>query len=245
MALRQSMESSGVWLFRWRSYLPLALLVPVLWALALPSPWPGGGLPFWWQLLCFGVSLLGLVIRVWAVGHAPHGTSGRNTRAQVADELNTTGIYSVVRHPLYLGNYLMWLGVAMLPGSIAVVTIVSLAFWVYYERIMLAEEAFLRERFGATFERWAERTPAFLPATRGFVPARLPFSARSVLRREYSGLAALTTLFPLFVALKDLFRFRHVQTHPFWWAVLAIGAVTYLVLRTLKRRTKVLDVSGR
>ena len=38
--------------------------------------------------------------------------------------------------------------------------IYSLAFWIYYERIMFAEEAFLRQKFGETYRRWAATTPS-------------------------------------------------------------------------------------
>ena len=62
--------------------------------------------------------------------------------------LNTSGLYSVVRHPLYLGNYLMWLGVALFSRTWWAPVIVSLVFWLYYERIMFAEEEFLRRQFG-------------------------------------------------------------------------------------------------
>lgn len=64
-----------------------------------------------WAWSCIAVSLFGLLIRAVTIGFTPKGTSGRNTKeGQVAEVLNTKGIYSVVRHPLYLGNYFMWLG---------------------------------------------------------------------------------------------------------------------------------------
>jgi len=63
------------------------------------------------ELIFLGVSILGETIRIFTVGYAPRNTSGRNTIAgQIADELNTSGIYSLVRHPLYLGNFFIWLG---------------------------------------------------------------------------------------------------------------------------------------
>jgi hypothetical protein len=83
-------------------------------------------------------------------------------------------MYSVVRHPLYLGNYFQWLGVAMLPRNPWVAVTVSLVFWIYYERIMFAEEEYLRRSFGSEFEEWAARTPAFIPDFAQWVPAACP-----------------------------------------------------------------------
>ncbi|MBW6498500.1 MAG: DUF1295 domain-containing protein [Bacteroidales bacterium] len=66
------------------------------------------------MVICLFFCLLGFGIRIYIVGHTPKNTSGRNTSGQLADELNTTGVYSVVRHPLYLGNFFMWLGMAVI-----------------------------------------------------------------------------------------------------------------------------------
>ena len=111
---------------------------------------------------------------------APAGTSGRNTREQVANTLNRTGIYSVVRHPLYLGNYLIILGFALWPHVWWLIVLTSCFYALYYERIMLAEENFLRQRFGETFEKWSAQTPAFLPKFRGWKPSAVPFCWRTV-----------------------------------------------------------------
>ena len=116
MALQEELESQGNWLFRYRSFLPIAIVV-VGWAMYLrrelhPEEFPLF-LPEYEHLylaVAMAVGLLGLAVRVYTVGFSPRNTSGRNTKVgQVADTLNQTGIYSVVRHPLYLGNFLMWL----------------------------------------------------------------------------------------------------------------------------------------
>ena len=52
------------------------------------------------------VSLFGLAVRVRTAGHTPDRTS---------DEPNTTGIYSVMRNPLYVGDLFKWPGIALLP----------------------------------------------------------------------------------------------------------------------------------
>ena len=62
------------------------------------------------------VSLFGLAVRVRTAGHTPDRTSDRRTaEGQVPDEPNTTGIYSVMRNPLYVGDLFKWPGIALLP----------------------------------------------------------------------------------------------------------------------------------
>ena len=98
------------------------------------------------------------------VGYVPRGTSGRNTRKQVAEVLNTTGMYSVVRHPLYVGNFIMWLGISLFFHLWWFTLLIALIFWVYYEKIMYAEEAFLEEKFGEQFLALGRKNPAFYPS---------------------------------------------------------------------------------
>lgn len=251
MALREELERSGAWLFRWRSYVPLVLLVPTVLALR-GFTYPNGShrLDVVWELLCLSVAGVGLAIRAATVGCTPGGTSGRNTAdGQIADVLNTTGLYSLVRHPLYLGNYLLWLGPALLPRVWWLPVFVSLAFALYYERIMYAEEAFLRRKFGADFERWANATPAFWPLAAGWRArwreAALPFSARNVLRREYSGLFGVVVTFTVLELLAERTATGTWRLEAWWIALLAASALLYLTLRWCKRHTQLLCVDGR
>lgn len=244
--LGEQLEREGAWLFRHRSYLPV-----VLFALEIPAIWNHPGLfgntapARAWGVGCLLVSLLGLAIRAKTVGHTPRGTSGRNTRSQIAQALNTTGMYSVVRHPLYVGNFFMWLGVALVARSVWLTLVVALAFWLYYERIMLAEEAFLRERFGEGYLEWARRTPAFIPRLSGWQRPTLPFSARTVLRREYSGLLAIVGSIAGLEWIGAWSGGTGTRPDPLWTALLLTGGVVYVLLRTLKRHTRYLHVDGR
>ncbi len=103
MALIEEMENSGAWLFRWRSYLPLfALIVLVVLMKDFSYPYNDHHFDMIWELFCLSISFMGLGIRALTIGQTPRRTSGRNTKKQVAESLNTTGIYSLVRHPLYL-----------------------------------------------------------------------------------------------------------------------------------------------
>ena len=60
-------------------------------------------------------------------------------------------------------------------------------YWLYYERIMFAEERFLEGKFGKAYMDWSLKAPAFIPRLGQFVKASVPFSMTTVLRREYTG----------------------------------------------------------
>ena len=236
MALREELEATGTWLFQKRSYLPLLVIVPVLWSLRSYEYPEGGRLAdVLWEMTCLLVGLIGLAIRCYTVGHVAQGTSGRTTRAPTADTLNVTGMYSIVRHPLYLGNYFMWLGPALFPRSLSTVLIVTLIFWLYYERIMLAEESYLRARFGATFEAWAARTPAILPRLASWAPPHQPFSVYAVLKRESSGLLGLVWVMALLELAGELAVTGHVTLDPLWIALVSPAVALVLVMRVSRR----------
>ena len=198
-----------------------------------------------WEIACIMVSVAGELLRSYTVGYVPRNTSGRNVMDQLADELNTKGIYSVIRHPLYVGNFLMWLGPVFFLRSVWWVIIFFLAYWIYYERIIFAEEQYLRRKFGETYDSWAFRVKAVIPSFRHYVRAELPFSLRNVLKREYN---SITNLFLVF-ALLDLFRNLAVTgrlyLEPMYITLLVAALIFWAVIRYLVKRTKFLYVEGR
>jgi protein-S-isoprenylcysteine O-methyltransferase Ste14 len=245
MALYEEFQSQGNWLFRWRSYLPLPLIL--LAAMAMRQfhlPFGSLRLHEIWEESCLAVSFFGLIVRVVTIGFAPPRTSGRNTQSQIADQLNTSGIYSIVRHPLYLGNFLIGLGISLVIWVWWLPVIYTLAFCIYYERIMFAEEQFLRQKFGKVFEAWALATPAFWPRLAQWRRPNRSFSIRKVLRREYTGLLVVIASHSAIEFAEHWIWSKDYATETFWIFLFGTGTGAYLVLRTLKRRTHWLDVAG-
>jgi protein-S-isoprenylcysteine O-methyltransferase Ste14 len=247
MPLREELEANGNWLFVRRSWLPI-LLYPF--ALAVLYFYVDEIYPrmidLTWCLVCLLVSLSGLWVRIITIGYVPTGTSGRNTDGgQIADVLNQKGIYSTVRHPLYLGNFLMWLGLFMYLSIWWFVVICCLMYWLYYERIMIAEEEFLRRKYGAQYELWASKTPAFIPNFSLWKSADLSFSVKTVLKREYNGLLAVAITFTLFNIIVHYLYDGSFRVDLFWLVVFIVSFLLFLILRTLKRSTRLLHVDGR
>jgi len=247
MALREEFESLGNWLFRWRSYMPLLLIGLFLLAFKhFGYPVGSHNVDRAWELFCLFISFSGLAVRMYTVGCAPHGTSGRNVKAQRANFLNTTGMYSIVRHPLYLGNFLIWFGIALSIRSWWFITLTALIFWVYYEKIMFAEEEFLRKQYGDSFLKWANETPVFLPIQLGkWKPAGLPFKLKNALRREYSGFFAIVTTYTVLEIVEELIADHRLELDPMWAVLFVLSLMIYLTLMFLKKKTKFLDVQGR
>ncbi len=248
MALREDMEKQGNWLFRWRSYLPL-LGIPVF-IIALRQSGIleekfGDSVGDFWGNCAIIISFLGLIIRCITAGYAPRGTSGRNTKSQVAEILNTTGMYSISRNPLYLGNFIIVLGITLFIQVWWLALLVWFGFWLYYERIIFTEEEFLRSKFKDQFMEWAKVTPIVIPRFRNWKKPELGFSFKTVFRREFSTyFSIVVTFFFLEIATNFLTK-KRFAVHYSWLIFFIISLGIYLAFCILKKKTKLLNVTGR
>lgn len=247
------MVRQGNWLFRWRSYLPLILL-PVAISVFQYSGWMtelfGGTVEEAYDYLCLVIAFVGLGIRIGTVGFVPAGTSGRNTSAQNAAALNTTGFYSQMRHPLYFANFLVFIAFVLLLKSLVFTLFAAVAYFIYYERIMLAEENFLESLYGQKYRDWAAKTPAFLPRLSGWVAPALRFSWRSAAGREFHTVLLIAAVFFLVEMLGGMLVEGQslkvwLEEEPFWTWLIVSSAAIYLILRLIKKRTRWLMVAGR
>jgi len=233
------MIKQGNWLFRYRSWLPLILL-----GFALIGMWIERDVYSWsyfpYTILCILVALFGQFVRIVAVGYAADRTSGRNTKQQVADEINQTGIYSLMRHPLYVGNFFMWLGIALYTRIWWIVLVFLFVYWLYYERIIMAEEAFLEGKFGADYLAYADVINCIIPEFGTYESPRYHFRIKKVLRQENSGLFGLVLVFMFFEVFQNLVHSGQFKISTFWIVSGNITAWLYLALRILKKLTRIL-----
>lgn len=246
--ITDTIARQGDWLFRWRSYVLLAFIPLGIYAISTPEPIEanfGEVADRTWEILCILLAFIGLGVRMLTIGHTPHGTSGRNTKEQIADTLNTTGMYSITRNPLYLGNAITYMALAAFTQSLCFTLVMALFLVIYLERIIATEEKYLAAKFGEEYRAWTARVPVFFPKFSLWSPSALTFSMRNVLRREYSGFFAIIAAAVAINYAHEAFGEGEAEIGAYWTALFIVGATVYVVLRSLKKHTNLLTVEGR
>jgi protein-S-isoprenylcysteine O-methyltransferase Ste14 len=76
------------------------------------------------------------------------------------------GVFGMVRHPIYLGSVLFYLGMIIFTLSLAAVG-VWLAILVFYHYISLYEERLLLAKFGNDYAEYMKKVPMWLPRLKG------------------------------------------------------------------------------
>jgi protein-S-isoprenylcysteine O-methyltransferase Ste14 len=109
------------------------------------------------------LSVLGVAFSLWAIV-----TLGRHydlvPEVHEDHELIRRGPYALVRHPVYTGLALHFVGVCLATGNALLIAgTLLLSFPAFYLRAR-AEEALLRERFGAEYEKYAREVPMLVPS---------------------------------------------------------------------------------
>ncbi len=164
-------------LARLRVFLGFVFAALVMW-LATPT----------WRSLALGaaIAILGEGLRVWAAGHL-----------EKSKEVTRSGPYRYTRHPLYLGSSLIGIGLAVAAHHLTVTVVIVSYLLATLTAAMRSEEAHLREKFGDTYDAYAEKRAA---------PVDRPFTwARAIHNREHHTMAGLLAGFAL-LAVKIVFR---------------------------------------
>jgi len=118
------------------------------------------------------ITVVGEALRVWAAGHVEKSL-----------EVTSSGPYRYTRHPLYLGSTIIGIGIAVAAAHLWL----GLAIVGYLASTLTAarraEEAHLREKFGAAYDQYAARTAP--------MSARAFSWGRAWRNREHHALAGL------------------------------------------------------
>ena len=235
------MVALGNFLFRFRTTLspclPLLLLLPG--PVVLPDPFVAA-------LIGFVVALVGQVVRGTTIGLEYIVRGGRNHRIY-ADTLVTEGLFRHTRNPMYVGKFLMVLGAGIASNHWFALLAFTGAYSLMYQAVTLAEEAYLRGKFGAAFDEYCRRVPRWWPRLAGLRAtfAAMRFNWTRVLIKEYS--APLGWTLPIvLIGLWNIHQTTGLDARPVavavLWTLLGAVALIWLTLGTLKK-TRVLRLA--
>jgi protein-S-isoprenylcysteine O-methyltransferase Ste14 len=186
------------------------------------------------------IALIGQAFRVATIGLDYIVRGGRN-RQVYADDLVTGGLFSHCRNPLYVGNYLILVGVGVASCSLIFIFIIlplmALAYWA----IIAAEENFLRNKFGDVFDAYCARVSRlfFKPTGLGATLHGMKFHWPRVVVKEYGTTFAWTVGYVLVVMQNAWLSGDYALSSPLiisLWTALGVIIVLYSVSRFLKKR---------
>ncbi|MCI0527990.1 MAG: isoprenylcysteine carboxylmethyltransferase family protein [Nitrospira sp.] len=121
------------------------------------------------------IILIGEGIRIWSSGYI--------TKNQM---LVQDGPYAFMRHPLYLGTFVIGLGFAIMGAKISLIVLYLIAFTIIYFSTIAEEEESLRHRFGNEFFEYARQVPLFVPLPTAAMSGQTKFQWQRVMgHREY------------------------------------------------------------
>jgi protein-S-isoprenylcysteine O-methyltransferase Ste14 len=237
------MISIGNFFFRYRNFLflflYLALFIPS--SLLFSPAYLGPYYYIWPVTIGLIITVSGQLIRGATIGLAYIIRGGKEGKVY-AEELVTGGIFNHCRNPLYVGNILMLCGVGVLSNSLLYVLVFIPFFLFVYQTIVLAEENFLRNKFGEQYNRYANAVNRWLPSLHGISATfkSMHFKWRRWILKEYNTqyiwLSGITLIL--------LFKYPELTHHDIKLRntllaiILPLLGFTYLFVRYLKKSGK-------
>ena len=188
------------------------------------------------------VAVTGQGLRAVTIGLDYIIRGGRNQQVY-AEKLVQGGIFAHCRNPLYVGNFLILLGVGISSNSLIFLAAVIPIFLFAYWAIIAAEEAFLRGQFGDEFTAYRNRVNRLMPSLAGLDKTLqgMRFNWRRLVTAEY-GTTYIWMAAIILLALKNLWFSGGYQEHQnsarALWTLLLLVTVAYGIARYLKKSSR-------
>jgi protein-S-isoprenylcysteine O-methyltransferase Ste14 len=234
------MVAIGNFFFKYRNWIFILFYA----ALFIPS-WPlfsrerfGEHYYIWPIAIGLIITVTGQLIRGLTIGLAYIVRGGKEGKPY-AEGLVTEGIFTHARNPLYVGNILMLLGVGILANSLFYVGIMMPVFLFIYQAIVLAEENFLRGKFGPGFDAYCRKVNRWIPDLRGIgrTLGSMGFNWKRWILKEHTTqfiwLIGITLL--LFLNYPELTNFDKDFRNLLIGIILGVLLLIYILIRFLKK----------
>jgi protein-S-isoprenylcysteine O-methyltransferase Ste14 len=209
------------------------------------SPEYFGAYYFLWPIIIgLFITVTGQAIRGATIGLAYIVRGGKEGKVY-AEDLVTTGIFSHCRNPLYVGNVLMLLGVGVLANSLIYVFVVMPIFFFIYQAIVLAEENFLRNKFGEGFNEYCRHVNRWIPnlSKIGATFNKMEFKWKRWILKEYNTQAVWLIGIVLILLFKypQLTNYDEQKRNTLAFILVPFLGLCYLFVRWLKKSKRMVE----
>ncbi|HYF30351.1 MAG TPA: isoprenylcysteine carboxylmethyltransferase family protein [Chitinophagaceae bacterium] len=240
------MVAIGNFFFKYRNLLFIFLYA----LLFIPSPalfqeeYLGPKYWIWPIIIGLFITISGQLIRGATIGLAYIIRGGKDGKVY-ADDLVTQGLFNHCRNPLYVGNILMLLGVGVLSNSLLYVVVIMPLFMLIYHAIVLAEENFLRNKFGESYAVYCKKVNRWLPSFAGLSTTfnSMEFKWKRWILKEYN----TQYLWLTGIALLLLLKYPQITDHDtrlrntLLGIILPVLLLLYLYVRYLKKSKRLVE----
>jgi len=215
----------GAACFRFRAFsvVPVILLIYFIF-----DPMDTGSFNPILNTLGFLLALTGAATRIISAGYARPFTSGRENYLK-AESLNTSGFYSIVRNPLYVGNFLVYNGVLVAYSSPAALAFFNAFFIVNYYFIILSEENYLENQFGEKYREYRRAVPKVIPRFTLYRKNDHPFSLARAVYKEKNTTCYWIFFYAVSLLVKQ-YKFNDSTIERFWLHAIPVLALFMLNL---------------
>lgn len=239
----------GNFFFKYRNWIFILFYA----ALFIPSPrlffYNTFGEKYYYGPIFIGllITISGQLIRGLTIGLAYIKRGGKDKKPY-ADGLVTEGIFNHCRNPLYVGNILMLLGVGILANSLIYVAIVIPVFLFIYQAIVLAEEHYLRNKFGLGYEAYCKDVNRWWPKLSGIgqTMSSMKFNWRRWIINEHSTQFIWLTGITLVLLFSYPELTNHDESHRNILAAFLVVflGIVYLMVRFLRKTGRLRDTGN-
>ncbi len=209
-----------------------AIFVPV---------WPAGdqGRDLNLDMVGLAIGLFGIGLRYVVIGLAYIKRGGLNKQIY-AKSLVTTGLFAHCRNPLYVGNFLMMIGLIIVHNSPWMYALGVPFFAISFLAITLAEEQYLQSRFGQEYVEYCRKVPRFMFRPIGLAATLkgMRFDWRKAINKEHGTTMTWTTTLLALLAWERITHLGIEESRSWINGLLTIWAATvvaYVITRVLKK----------
>ncbi len=223
---------TGNFLFKYRSFTPVPLILVVF---IFFRPVEFGENNFLITIAGVLVMILGELIRVFAVGFSFAGTSGRENFLR-ADHLNSSGIYSVVRNPLYIGNLFIYSGILLIYSNMYALIFFDVLLIIQYFFIVKAEEDFLLRTYGKEYAKYKEVTNSVFPTIKKYIKPENKFNSLKVLLKENDSIFNALFISGLIVMYKSYLKYGMIKYTFYFVIYFGVLVFSYIFIKIVKKK---------